>query len=100
LFRPLDLRHQSEPRAAAGWGLIWMVIGGFFLWALLHNPGSQPSSRAASQSRGQPAYTGSQPVEVRRALPVDVRRAIAVVPRAQLVSPSEAQTGEWHAVTL
>ena len=28
------------------------------------------------------------------------RRAMAVVPRAQLASPPEAQTGEWHAVTL
>ena len=25
---------------------------------------------------------------------------MAVVPRAQLASPSEAQSGEWHAVTL
>jgi hypothetical protein len=28
------------------------------------------------------------------------RRAMAVVPRAQLAGPPEAQTGEWHAVTL
>jgi hypothetical protein len=25
---------------------------------------------------------------------------MAVIPRTQLVSPSEVQTGEWHAVTL
>src|SRR6516162_6055336 len=29
---------------AGGWGIVWMVIGGVFLWTLLHNQSSQTSA--------------------------------------------------------
>jgi hypothetical protein len=92
---------ERSPRR--GLGLIWLALGGCFLWALLHNQPSQPSpSRVASRSgpAWAPFGQSAPPIEVRRALPIDVRRAISVVPRARLVSPAETQTGQWHTVTL
>ena len=44
-----------------GWGLIWMVIGGFFLWTLLHNHGSQPSASRAFNERPSRAASLLQP---------------------------------------
>ena len=104
---PPVVQVPTPPRAERvphrGWGLIWMVFGGVFLWALLHNQGSQPSaSRALTEWSFAScilAISSRQP-EVRRALPVDVRRAMSVVPRAQLASPPVAPTGQWHTVKL
>jgi hypothetical protein len=100
---PKPAPPQRSSRSG-GWGLIWMVIAGFFLWALLHNQPSQPaSSRATPESRGQPAYTGSQPVEVRRALPVvEVRKALPVVPRALPVTSgiSTVSNAAWQPIRM
>jgi len=102
-------RCPGADTAAGGAGpTSWMGanldgVGGVFLWALLHNQGSQPSaSRALTEWSSRAAsllYPQRQP-EVRRALPVDVRRAMSVVPRAQLASPPVAPTGQWHTVKL
>jgi hypothetical protein len=75
-----------------------MVIGGVFLWALLHN---QPSQSSAS-SRGQPAYTSSPPVEVRRALPVvEVRKALPAVPRAlPVTSANTVSNAQWQPIRM
>jgi len=76
-----------------------MVIGGFFLWTLLHNQPSQPTA----SSRGQPAYTSSPPVEVRRALPVvEVRKALPAVPRALPVSSgvSTVSNAPWQPIRM
>ena len=90
---PVQATKPAPPERSSrsgGWGLIWMVIGGFFLWALLHNQSSQTSaSRSASRSAwapsSLPAFTQSQPVEVRRALPV-VPRALPVTSGISTVS--------------
>jgi hypothetical protein len=102
-------------------GLIWIVLGEALLWALLHyqssadrNAGDTTSasgtaSLPARAPSGLPAYTGSRPVDVRRALPIDVRRAMPVVPRAEPLNAStrvatalspEIGVGDWHSVTL
>ena len=48
---PPVVQVPTPPRAERvphrGWGLIWMVLVGVFLWALLHNQGSQPSASRA-----------------------------------------------------
>jgi hypothetical protein len=91
---PPERRSRS-----GGWGIVWMVIGGFFLWTLLHNQPSQPTA----SSRGQPAYTSSPPVEVRRALPVvEVRKALPAVPRALPVSSgvSTVSNAPWQPIRM
>jgi len=71
---PNPARTERAPRRS--WGLIWMVLGGVFLWALLHN---QPTSDRHAGSTisvsgsGQPSCTSSRPVDDRRALPVTPR---------------------------
>jgi len=96
---PVQAPKPAPPERSSrsgGWGLIWMVIGGFFLWALLHNQSSQPS----------PLRAGFNPLRLvpeARQTPIDVRRALPVVPRAELVGGpafSVPQTGQWHSVTL
>jgi hypothetical protein len=94
---------------SGGWGIFWMVIGGVFLWALLHNQSSQPlASMAASDSRpawapvGQPAYTQARPVDVRRALPVvEVRRGLPAVPRAlPVTSTNTVSNAQWQPIRM
>jgi hypothetical protein len=91
--KPAPPKRSSR---SGGWGIVWMVIGGVFLWALLHNQSSQPS----------PLRAGFNPLRLvpeARQTPIDVRRALPVVPRAELVGGpafSVPQTGQWHSVTL
>jgi hypothetical protein len=95
-----------ERSSRGGWGLIWMIIGGFFLWALLHNSGSQPSaSSAASGTVINPLRIPAP--QLRQATAVDIRRAVPVIPRAESVSVpvasplnSHVNVGDWHSVTL
>ena len=75
--------------------LVWTLIIGCILVAIvligmlanLNNSHPAPSTASLEPSH-RLAYTGSQPVEVRRALPVDVRRAVPIVPRAELAASS------------
>ena len=78
-------------------GLVWALIiscilAPIVLIGMLANlNNSHPASFTASLGPSHRlAFTGSQPVEVRRALPVDVRRAVPIVPRAELATSSRA----------
>jgi hypothetical protein len=97
---PRTAPPERTPRR--GWGLIWLVVGGFVLWALLHNQSSQPS--ASSAPGGSVVNPLRIPAPQARQ---DVRRAVPVVPRAESVSVpvasplnSRVNVGDWHSVTL